>query len=275
MLDSGIAKHRELTIAGGKACVGTSYADGYGHGTHVAGTIAAKDNTTGVVGVAPGARLWAVKVLDNSGSGRWSSVICGLDWVYRQRATIDVVNMSLGGDAAPADQNPCGPTTTPLHRAICKVVNDGDVPVVVAAGNQDKNADTRVPATYEEVITVSAFTDVDGKPGGQGVSTCTNDGDDSFAGISNYGSDIDIAAPGMCIRSTWLDGKYQSLDGTSPATPHVTGAVALYIAQNPTATVAEVRAWLEGPASRPNSSQYGFKGDPDSFDEGVLYLGPR
>jgi subtilisin len=274
VLDTGIAKHRELNIKGGHACMGTSDIDDNGHGTHVSGTIAAKDNRRGVVGVAPGARLWAVKVLDSNGNGSWSSVICGLDWVYAHRDTIDVVNMSLDGDATAADQNPCGPTTTPLHNAICQVVLDGSVTVVVAAGNDGQNAATVVPATYEEVITVSAFTDVDGKPGGEGESSCTKDDDDTFAAFSNFGEDIDIAAPGVCIRSTWLNGKYRSLDGTSMATPHVTGAVALYRAKNPRATAAAVRTWLEGPASRPNASPYGFTGDSDTFDEGVLYLGP-
>jgi subtilisin len=154
------------------------------------------------------------------------------------------------------------------------------VPVVVAAGNEGGNAGQRVPATYPEVITVSAFTDVDGKPDGTGNSSCA-DGDDTFARISNDGPDVDIAAPGVCIESTWLKGKYQKLDGTSMATPHVTGAVALYIAQNPNATVDEVKGWIgegdsNGPASRPHSppSPYGFTGDNDGFDEGVLYLGP-
>jgi subtilisin family serine protease len=282
VLDTGIAKHRELTIAGGKAWVGKTYSDGNGHGTHVAGTIGAKDNTTGVVGVAPGARLWAVKVLDNNGSGSFSDVICGLDWVYAHRDTIDVINMSLGGDATAEDQNPCGPTTTPLHRAICSVV-DGGVTVVVAAGNDGKNAAKTVPATYEEVITVSTFRDLNGRPGGGGKSRqCGSRGDDTFAGFSNFGQDVDIAAPGVCIRSTWLGGKYQTLDGTSMATPHVTGAVALYIANNPGATVSDVRTiWIgdgvsNGLASRPHSppSPYGFTGDDDGFDEGVLYLGP-
>jgi subtilisin family serine protease len=273
VVDSGIAKRRELNINGGKACMGSRYGDSNGHGTHVSGSIAAKDNTRGVVGVAPGARLWAVRVLDSNGNGSWSSVICGLDWVYNHRDTIDVVNMSLGGDAIAEDQNPCGATTTPLHNAVCRVVTGG-VPVIVAAGNEAKNAATVVPATYEEVITVSAFTDFDGDPGGEGVSTCTRDGDDTFAPFSNYGQDVDIAAPGVCIRSTWLNGKYKSISGTSMAAPHVTGAAALYVAKNPRATVADVRAWVEGPASRPNASPYGFTGDPDAFDEGVLSLGP-
>src|SRR5215212_6692428 len=274
VLDTGIAKHRELNIKGGHACMGTSDIDDNGHGTHVSGTIAAKDNRRGVVGVAPGARLWAVKVLDSNGNGSWSSVICGLDWVYAHRDTIDVVNMSLDGDATAADQNPCGPTTTPLHNAICQVVLDGSVTVVVAAGNSGKDAATVVPATYDEVISVSAFTDLDGKPGAEGVSTCAEDGDDTFASFSNFGQDIDIAAPGVCIQSTWPGGTYETLSGTSMATAHVTGAVALYHAKNPHATVVDVRAWLEGPASRPNASPYGFTGDPDAFDEGVLYLGP-
>jgi subtilisin family serine protease len=103
------------------------------------------------------------------------------------------------------------------------------VPVIVAAGNEHKDAPTVVPATYDEVITVSDFTDVDGKPGWEGVSACTRDSDDTFAPFSNVGRDIDIAAPGVCIRSTWLDGKYRSISGTSMVTPHVTEAAALYI----------------------------------------------
>jgi subtilisin family serine protease len=275
VLDTGIAKHPELTIAGGKACMGHSTGDGNGHGTHVAGTIAAIDNDEGVVGVAPGARLWAVKVLGKNGSGRVSSVICGLDWVYKHRDTIDVVNMSLSAPAKEKDQNPCpGDTTTPLHRAICKVV-DGGVMVVVAAGNDGQNADTRVPATYPEVITVSAFTDLDGKYSGPGRSSCANNVDDTFACFSNFGEDIDIAAPGVSIRSTWRHGKYATLSGTSMATPHVTGAVALYIAKGPgPGTPADVRAWLSTQGSRPQDDPtYGFTGDPDADHEPVLYLG--
>jgi subtilisin family serine protease len=279
VLDTGIdTAHPDLDVPGGFDCSGTNTAnwtDGDGHGTHVAGTIAAKDDTTGVVGVAPGARLWAVKVLDDSGTGFLSEVVCGLEWVAAHADTIDVVNLSLSGKADAADQNPCvgGAETTPLHIAICEVVDVG-VPVVVAAGNQGRNASTRVPATYEEVITVSAFKDLNGEPGGGGNSEqCGRRGDDTFPGFSNFGQDIDIAAPGVCIRSTSPGGKYQLLSGTSMATPHVTGAVALYNAKNPSATVVDVRSWLEGPASRPNASPYGFTRDPDVFDEWVLYLG--
>jgi subtilisin family serine protease len=277
VLDTGIAKHPELTIAGGKACVGQTYADDNGHGTHVAGTIAAKDNNKGVVGVAPGARLWAVKVLDNSGSGSWSDVICGLDWVYAHRRKIDVVNMSLGGNAIAEDQQPCGATTTPLHKAICRVVNAG-VSVVAAAGNEGQNAAKTVPATYDKVITVSAFRDLDGEPPGEvgNSEQCGSGGDDTFAPFSNFGPDIDIAAPGACIRSTWHNGKYRSLSGTSMAAPHVTGAVALYIDKGAgPGKPDDVRAWLLSPgASQPQASEFGFDGDPDSVRERepVLYL---
>jgi subtilisin len=183
VLDTGIAQHEDLNVADGinvisvdgrNTCVGgnTNYADDNGHGTHVAGTIGALDNNTGVVGVAPGVRLWAVKVLDADGSGWWSDVNCGLDWVVANSGTIDVVNMSLGGGAVAADHNACGPTTTAEHNAICAVVDAG-IPVVVAAGNGIFNgtrwvgvdAKDFVPATFDEVITVSALADSDGKPG--------------------------------------------------------------------------------------------------------------
>lgn len=101
VIDTGIdTTHPDLNVVGGKNCsTGTSYKDGHGHGSHVAGTIAAKDDANGVVGVAPGARLWAVRVLNNAGSGSTSSVVCGIDWVTANASTIEVANMSLGGAA--------------------------------------------------------------------------------------------------------------------------------------------------------------------------------
>ena len=144
VLDTGIADHPDMKIAGGKNCVGTKgYADGNGHGTHVAGTVAGRDNTLGVVGVAPAARLWAVKVLRSDGGGTWSSVICGLDWVAARANTIDVVNMSLSGYDPSADTSTCADDA--LHQAICNVVNMAQIPVV-AAGNDTDNARSYAPA---------------------------------------------------------------------------------------------------------------------------------
>jgi len=173
------------------------------------------------------------------------------------------------------DNLPCGPTTTPFHRAICKVVNAGHITVVAAAGNDHTDANTRAPATYDEVITVSAFTDFDGRPGGQGVSSCSSGHDDTFASFSNFGPDVDIAAPGVCIRSTAPGGGSAVMSGTSMATPHVTGAVALYIAKGVgPGTPDDVRTWLLTEASRPQDSPFGFTGDKDKVPEPVLYLGP-
>ncbi|MDQ3780876.1 MAG: S8 family serine peptidase, partial [Chloroflexota bacterium] len=229
----------------------------------------------GVVGVAPGVRLWAVKVLNDNGSGSFGSVICGLDWVLATRGTvgIDLVNMSLGG---PGDETTC--LTNAFHQAVCNVVDAG-VTVVVSAGNKRKDAKYQVPANFDEVITVSAMHDFNGLPGGGAKPTCLRDGkDDTFAGnYSNHGADVDIMAPGSCIRSTWLDKQYQVLTGTSMAAPHVTGAAALYIATtNQEATPDQVKAWLLGDASRDqNDEQVGVVRDldPDDIPERLLYLG--
>jgi subtilisin family serine protease len=98
VIDTGIStSHPELNVAGGKACNGSGFNDQNGHGSHVAGIIGARDNRNGVVGVAPGARLWAVRVLNAQGSGSFAQVICGIDWVTAHASTIEVANMSLGG----------------------------------------------------------------------------------------------------------------------------------------------------------------------------------
>ena len=245
--------------------------DDNGHGTHVAGIAAALDNNQGIVGVAPGARVWAVKVLDENGSGRFSDVICGLNWVAKHRGTIDVVNLSLSGAGG---DGPC--ESSALHQAVCKVVYSG-VSVVVAAGNQGTDASTRVPASYDEVLTVSGMADSDGAPGHAGPGTCTGQADDTFLTFSNYGADIDIAAPGDCILSLGKDDKRKRQSGTSSASPHVAGAVANFVqsftyGNGYRPSPDQVRTWLLTEASEPQNSGVGFSGDPDGVPEPMLWL---
>ena len=248
VIDTGIlASHPDLSgkIVGGKNCTRASggYTDQNGHGTHVAGTIAANNNTQGVVGVAPGAKLWSVRVLDRNGNGTWSSVICGLDYVTSKAPSkggpIRVANLSLGGGGF--SDNNCGNSNNDaLHKAICRA-RDAGVTIVVAAGNSGVNAANAVPAAYDDaVITVSALADTDGKPGGAGAATSYG-ADDTFASFSNWGSAVDIGAPGVWIKSTWLKNGYATISGTSMASPHVAGAAALYIFKNPAATWTTVR----------------------------------
>ena len=265
VIDTGIATHPDLTVAGGKNCsTGKSYADGNGHGSHVAGTIAAKDDANGVVGVAPGALLWAVRVLNNAGSGSWSSVICGVDWVTAHKDTIEVANMSLGGTGT--DDGNCGRSNKDaLHTAICNSVAAG-VTYAVAAGNESDDAKNHVPAAYDEVITVSALADFNGQPGGGAAATCRSDVDDTFADFSNYGADVDIIAPGVCILSTWKGGGYNTISGTSMATPHVTGAAALYKAGNSGASPAQVRTALQNAGN----TNWSNGDDKDSTKEPLL-----
>jgi len=246
VIDTGVdLDHPDLNVytAGAKNCsTGKSADDGNGHGTHVAGTIGALDNASGVVGMAPGARIWPVRVLDNRGSGSWSAVICGIDYVTRHASKIEVVNMSLGGGGA--DDGNCGNTNNDvMHKAICRSVAAG-ITYVVAAGNSAADASTFVPAAYDEVITVSALADFDGIPGGVGAASCRSDVDDTFANFSNYGVDVDIIAPGVCIKSTWKGGGYNTISGTSMASPHVAGGAALYKSKNTSATPDQVKAAL-------------------------------
>lgn len=228
IFDTGIDfDHPDLNVVGRVDCTsGTCREgqgdDGHGHGSHVAGTTAAVDNGIGVVGIAPGARLTAVKVLNDSGSGNWSWFIAGLDWVRARASTYDVSNASLGGTGAPSS----------LETAVNNLVDAGVV-LTVAAGNNNQDASGFQPATYATVITVSALADFNGEPGGGAGSTCRSDQDDTLADFSNWGSEVEVAAPGVCIHSTFKDGGYQSnYSGTSMASPHVTGATALYASVN-------------------------------------------
>jgi subtilisin len=277
VLDTGIdVSHPDLNVVGGKNCsTGKSYRDGNGHGTHVAGTIGAKDDSNGVVGVAPGVRLYSVRVLNNSGSGSWSSIICGIDWVTANAAAtgIKVANMSLGGSGTDR-----GCTGDALHRAICRSVNNARVTYVVSAGNSGANLGNFVPAAYNEVLTVTATADFNGRPGGGAPATCRSDVDETAADFSNFttnsSSDVGhtIAAPGVCISSTWKGGGFNTISGTSMASPHVAGAAALCIAgacagMSPSQVIGRLRS---DAASRP--AGYGFSGDPNSAS-GTRYYG--
>jgi subtilisin len=279
IVDTGIdASHPDLNVVGGHNCSTSNpdaWQDDNGHGTHVAGTVGAIDNGRGVVGVAPGVRLWAVRILRADGSGLISWYVCGLDWIAAQRDPADptrplfeAVNMSVAKSGS--DDRDCGYTNHDvMHQAICRVVGAG-ITVVAAAGNNSFDAARLIPASYNEVITVSALADTDGKPGGLGGALCYSwgsyDRDDTFADFSNYGHDVDLIAPGKCIWSTLPGNRYGYLSGTSMATPHVTGAVALYKASRPDATPAQVRAALRALGS------YDWKlgTDPDSHHEPLL-----
>jgi subtilisin len=233
VIDTGVDfEHPDLNVVGGVNCSGGSPFnsnctsggdDDHYHGTHVAGTIAAIDNGEGVVGVAPGARIWAVKVLNSNGSGYTSWIVAGIDWVTANAATIEVANMSLGGSGFNQAE----------YDAIQGAVNAG-VAFAVAAGNSDADANNFSPAAFDNVLTVSALADFDGEPGGLGSPTCRTDQDDTLADFSNWGSAVDIAAPGVCILSTFPieDGSYGTISGTSMASPHAAGALALLASRN-------------------------------------------
>jgi subtilisin len=224
VLDTGIdLDHPDLNVAGSTNCVtffatcGAGGDDGNGHGTHVAGTIGALDNDIGVVGVAPGARLWAVRVLGNNGTGTTSQIIAGMDWVTARASTIEVANMSLSGGASAS-----------IDSAASRMADAG-IAVAVAAGNNDSNAANYSPARAAKVLTVSAIADYDGLPGAQSSppSSFCLDQDDTLADFSNWGATIEIAAPGCRILSTYLSGGYAWINGTSMASPHAAGALAL------------------------------------------------
>jgi subtilisin family serine protease len=279
IVDTGIDPlHPDLNVVGGVNCSTadrSAWWDENGHGTHVAGTVGALDNAIGVVGVAPGVRLWSVRILDAGGWGRLSWYVCGLDWITAMRDPADAsrplfeaVNMSVAKSGS--DDLDCGNTNKDaIHQAICRLVGSG-VTVVAAAGNNAFNASKLVPASYDEVITVSALADTDGKPGALGGNRCyswgTYDRDDTFADFSNFGRDVDLIAPGKCIWSTRRNATYGYSSGTSMATPHVTGAVALYKASRPLATPAEVKRALQA------LGNLGWKtgSDPDAYHERLL-----
>ncbi len=268
ILDTGIdLDHADLNVFHERSFIpGTINADDdHGHGTHLAGVAAAKDNSFGIVGIAPGARLWAIKVLESSGMGEISTLIKGLDYINQHQNQVDVAVLSLG----------CECESGALDIAINNSIKAG-ITIVVAAGNEGKDAGTFTPANNPEVITVSAIADTDGKCGGNGPPTPYG-ADDMLASFSNYGNVIDISAPGVDIYSTFKSNSYTKLTGTSMAAPHVAGAAALYISLHPEASPNDVKNYLLTSGTNLldlcNGNGHGyFTGDKDNFHEPLLYI---
>ncbi len=295
VIDTGIDKeHPELNVIGGVRFYNgrftdSNYDDDNGHGSHVAGIIGARDNNDGVVGVAPGAGLYAVKVLNSRGSGYLSDIIKGLDWVRARSSDIEVINMSLGGQGV----------SSTYHNAIKNCVNAGIV-VVVAAGNESSDvygndgvfgtSDDIIPAAYPEAAAISALADSDGEYGGVGSST-NYGADDSFASFSNYsrsvvadnpvnspGAAIDLILPGVNILSCYKDMNYATMSGTSMASPHAAGLAVLHIAANGRATSAAGvygirQALIDAGKAQTDNEGMKVQNDPDNNKERLGWAG--
>lgn len=222
VVDTGVnASHPDLkgAVRGGTNLVdaGKPPQDDNGHGTHVAGIIAARDNQIGVVGVAPDAEIYSVKAFDGQGSGAISNIISGIQWCLEHG--MQVVNMSFGGNKNRA-----------LGRALQAALDAGLV-LVAAAGNNGRPDSVDYPATHPGVIAVSAL-----------------DAGDTLARYSSRGPEVDLAAPGSRILSTYGDG-YRELSGTSMAAPHVSGTAALVLSRWPRLGRDEVERRLKETAA--------------------------
>jgi subtilisin family serine protease len=244
VLDTGYeASHEDLVsvpIASQyNARTGTqSITDGYGHGTHVAGTIAAgTNNALGVASMAPGVTIMPVKILDSNGYGYWSDFLEGVDWARTHGAS--VINMSLGSGLSSSQIAAFQPTFTAAWNA--------GIVIVAAAGNNNNNTPF-YPASFANVISVSASNNSDTK-----------------AGFSNFGPNVDLAAPGVGITSTYVGNTYKVMGGTSMATPHVAGLAALIRSVHPEFSPAEVET-----AMKATAKDLGAAGRDDVFGYGRI-----
>lgn len=243
VIDTGIATHPDLIISGGASFVSgvASFNDDNGHGTHCAGIVGARNNFFGVIGVAPRASLFAVKVLNSAGSGPFSQIIAGMAWCLQNN--MHVVSMSLGATAA---------APVALVNAVNQLLNAG-ITVVAAAGNSFNSSFPFVgtPGNIPGVIAVGAV-----------------DQNSLIAGFSSRGgtgNQVTLSAPGVSINSTTLGNAYKVLSGTSMACPHVAGAAALVKAKFPTFTPAQIRAKLRGTAT-----DLGVPGTDTTYGSGLL-----
>ncbi|WP_230739495.1 S8 family peptidase [Methanooceanicella nereidis] len=238
VIDTGIDyDHPDLSgnVQGGYSCVSYTgdYKDDNGHGTHVAGIVAARNNDIGVVGVAPDAWLYGVKALNKKGSGYTSDVIEGIDWSVANG--MQVITMSLGSAYE----------VQALHDAVDNAYANGIV-VIAAAGN-DYGGPINYPAAYDTVIAVTA-----------------TDQYDAAASFSNAGPEAELAAPGVSIYSTYKSGTYAIMSGTSMSTPHVAGAAALLIADGITSP-EDVRIAL-----RSTAEDLGLSGPDPYYGYGLV-----
>lgn len=215
--------------------------DDNGHGTHIAGTIAAANGTEGMIGVAPRATIYPVKAFDHNGSAYVSDIIQGIDWCIRSR--MHVINMSFGMKTR--------------SKALLDIVNKAylsGISIVASSGNDGKRRNIDYPAKYPQTISVGA-----------------TDRSRRIASFSNRGEFIDIYAPGDKIISSWTQGKYHEMSGTSMATSHVSGAIALLLAQNPDLQPADIKTLLLQTAT-PLRSRKGQKRSGEGWEVNALKL---
>lgn len=237
VIDSGISPHDDLSIAGGYSTVSytSSYKDDNGHGTHVAGIIGAKHNGYGIDGIAPEAQIYAVKALDQNGSGDLQGLLKGIDWSIANG--MDIVNMSLGTSS----------DSQILHDAMDRAYKQG-VLLVAASGNEGNHQPVNYPAAYSSVIAVSA-----------------TDQNNQLASFSTTGNEIEFSAPGTEITSTYLNQYYATGSGTSQATPHAAAMFAILKQRYPSDTNAQLRTQMQK-----NIEDLGETGRDQQFGYGLI-----
>lgn len=273
IIDTGIEKnHPDLNVYRDVTFVErtTSGNDDHGHGSRVGGIAAARNNKIGTAGVAEGARLWAVKVVDATGSGTVADSIAGVDYVTEHVDEIEATNLSLG--------------LKKEHKAFAEAINNSyekGMCFAVAAGNNKEETYTWCPANLKSVLTVSSFSASGPRRGKGPKETCAYDPTDQFAwDFSNYGRkikgtpdiSIEISAPGSCIYSTDIGQRYSNGSGTSFSAPAAAGVMALIRGLHPDWKPAQVYAEVIRLGKPQEDPEWGFSHDPDDLHEKVLHF---